>query len=135
MTSESGNIHRGINAIVVDDDKDVSDVFMELLQINGINVIGKGTNGKDAVDLYKRFHPDVTFMDALMPQYDGFYGLEKIKEYDPSAIVILVTGSANVENKLDCCSATAILEKPIDMNKITNILNRLYAPLEQNQLP
>lgn len=100
MASEIHSEYRDINAIVVDDDKDVSDVFIELLQINEINVVGNGVNGKDAVELYQKLHPDIIFMDAMMPQYDGFYGLEKIMEYDPNARVIMVTGSANVEDKL-----------------------------------
>jgi two-component system, chemotaxis family, chemotaxis protein CheY len=124
MVTQVPNLNNGTNAIVVDDNKDLLDVFVELLQAHGINVMGSGANGKDAVELYQKFHPDVVFMDALMPKYDGFYGLEKIREYNPDAIVFLVTGSANIEKKIDKCNATAILEKPIDMNKIMNTINR-----------
>lgn len=123
MATQVHNVS-GTSAIVVDDNKDLLDIFMELLQVHGIDVIGSGVNGKDAVELYQKLHPDVVFMDALMPEYDGFYGLEKIREYNPDAIIFLVTGSANIEKKLDECHATAILEKPIDMSKIMNMINR-----------
>ena len=112
------------SAIVVDDNQDLREIFVELLQAHGINVVGSGINGKDAADLYQKFHPDIVFMDALMPEYDGFYGVEKIKESNPGAIVFLVTGSANIEKKLDHCNATAVLEKPIDMNKIMNMIHQ-----------
>ncbi len=124
MVTQVHNVHNGINAIVIDDNKDLLDVFVELLQVHGINVMGSGVNGKDAVELYLKFHPDVVFMDALMPKYDGFYGLEKIRECNPKAVVFLVTGSANTEKKLDNCHATAILEKPINMSKIMNTVSR-----------
>ena len=117
-------VHNGTNAIVIDDNKDLLDVFVELLQLNGIDVIGSGVNGKEAVELYQKLHPDVVFIDALMPKYDGFYGLKKIRECNPNALVFLVTGSANIEKKLDGCTATAILEKPINMSKIMNAVNR-----------
>ncbi|MGI0102529.1 MAG: response regulator [Nitrosotalea sp.] len=127
MVIQVHNAPDGIDAIVVDDNKDLLDVFVELLQFHGINVIGSGFNGKDAVKLYQKLHPNAVFMDAIMPEYDGFYGLEKIREYDPDATVFLVTGSANIEKKLDSCHATAILEKPIDMSKIMNTINRFCA--------
>jgi len=56
------------NAIVVDDEKDVLDVFCEYLSVKDINVLATGNNGLDAVNLYKRFKPDVVLMDLIMPQ-------------------------------------------------------------------
>lgn len=114
----------GINAIVIDDNVDVQRVFVELLQINNVDVIGTGHNGKEAVELYKKHTPDIVFIDVMMPEYDGFYGLKNIREHDPNAIVVLVTGSINVESELDDCNATAILPKPIDMDKIMSIVNK-----------
>ncbi len=120
----------GITAIVVDNDKDVKDVFVELLHYSNISVIATGSNGKEAAELYQKHRPDFVFMDVMMPEYNGFYGLEKIREYDIKAKVILVTGSINVENEIDNCDATAILPKPISMNKIIEIVNQFYVHQE-----
>ena len=79
--------------IVIDDDIDVIDAFSEYLKIKGIDVLGVGNNGKTAFDLYQKFRPDVVFLDAKMPKYDGFYGLEKILDYDPEAKIIVATAS------------------------------------------
>ncbi len=113
-----------LKAIVVDDDKSVRSVFTELLQIAKFNVIGTGANGKEAVELYQKLRPDVVFIDALMPEYDGFYGVKKIKEYDPNAVIVMITGSVDVDERLEQCSVTAVLPKPIDMNKIINVTNK-----------
>lgn len=113
-----------IRAIVIDDNKDIQNVFAELLHFNNVEVIGKGSSGKEAAELYKKLHPDIVFIDAMMPEYNGFYGLEKIREYDPKSIIVLVTGSINVEDEIDGCGATAILPKPIDMTKIMNIVEK-----------
>ncbi len=120
----------GITAIVVDNDKDVKDVFVELLHYSNISVIATGSNGKEAAELYQKHRPDFVFMDVMMPEYNGFYGLEKIREYDIKAKVILVTGSINVENEIDNCDATAILPKPISMNKVIEIVNQFYVHQE-----
>jgi DNA-binding NtrC family response regulator len=120
----------GITAIVVDNDKDVKDVFVELLHYSNISVIATGSNGKEAAELYQKHRPDFVFMDVMMPEYNGFYGLEKIREHDIKAKVILVTGSINVENEIDNCDATAVLPKPISMNKIIEIVNQFYVHQE-----
>ncbi len=114
-----------LKAIVVDDDKNVRGVFTELLQIAKFDVIGTGSNGKEAAELYQKLQPDVVFIDAMMPQYDGFYGVEKIKAYDPDAVIVMVTGSINVDERLEQCNATAVLPKPIDINKIINVTSKL----------
>lgn len=112
-----------IRAIVIDDDKNIRSVFTELLQIAKFEVVATGKNGKEAVELYEKFRPDVVFIDALMPEYDGFYGLRKIKDIDHDAVVIMVTGSINVDDRLNGCKATAVLPKPINMDKIISIVN------------
>jgi two-component system, chemotaxis family, chemotaxis protein CheY len=115
----------GINAIVIDDNKELLTCFVELLQFNNVNVIDTGRNGGEALELYQKHRPDILFMDIEMPQHDGFYGLKKIKEYDPNAVVVLVSGSVNVEEKLEDFGATAILPKPFNMKKINAIIGKL----------
>jgi len=113
-----------IRALVIDDNKDIQNVFAELLYFNNVDVVGKGSNGQEAVELYKKLHPDIVFIDAMMPEYNGFYGLEKIREYDPKSTIVLVTGSINVEDEIDGYGASAILPKPINMTKIMNVIKK-----------
>jgi YesN/AraC family two-component response regulator len=69
-----------IKVIVVDDENDVAEVLCEFLKIKEILVIGRGKNGKDAFELYKKYSPNIVLMDLVMPIYDGFYGIEKIRK-------------------------------------------------------
>jgi len=115
------------NAIVVDDEKDVLDVFCEYLHVKGINVLATGNNGLDAVNLYKRFKPDVVLMDLIMPQYDGFYGLEKIRQYDPNSKVIIFSASLTPEyiKTLREMKASAITQKPYDMDLVVKLIDKI----------
>ena len=117
-----------ITAIVIDDDIDTADVLCEFLELKGINVIGKGYNGKEAVDLYATLKPDVVFLDVMMPYYDGFYALEEIKNVDPKANVIMVTAdlSYSTESRLKTLNASAIIYKPYDRNLIMKKVNELF---------
>lgn len=115
------------NAIVIDDDFDTVEVFCEYLELKNIHILGKGYNGKDAVDLYKKLNPDVVFLDVLMPDYDGFYALEKIRQVNPKAHVIMVTASltAQTEDKLKELNASAIIFKPYEIDQVVETVNRV----------
>ena len=114
-------------SIVVDDDFDTVEVFSEYLELKDIHVVGKGYNGKDAVDLYQKLKPDVVFLDVLMPKYDGFYALEKIRQLNPDSKVIMVTASltAETEDKLNELNASSIIYKPYDIDNVVKTVKRI----------
>jgi len=116
-----------VTSIIVDDDFDTVEVFSEYLELSDIHVVGKGYNGKDAVDLYQKLKPDVVFLDVLMPDYDGFYALEKIRQLDHDAKIIMVTASltAQTSDQLKDLNASAIIYKPYDINNIIETVHRV----------
>jgi len=119
-----------IRAVVVDDDKDTVALFSEILQGNNINVVGKGYNGQEAAFLYQKLKPDVIFLDVIMPVYDGIYGLTKIREMNPDAVVIITTDqmTINVQIALNKLRPSAIIKEPIDVDEIIKKVNQLCAP-------
>ncbi len=120
-----------VTSIIVDDYFDTVEVFSEYLELSDIDVVGKGYNGKDAVDLYQKLKPDVVFLDVLMPDYDGFYALEKIRQLDHDAKIIMVTASltAQTEDMLKDLNASAVIYKPYD---IDNVIETVHRVLKQN---
>ena len=122
-----GNMdYSSINAIVIDDDVDVRDVFVDLLKMFEINVVGIGSNAIEAIELYMTHHPDFVFMDYLMPTHNGLYGAQKIREFDPYARIILVSGSY-FENGAHANLVNAILEKPISIKDVLNTINKMIS--------
>ncbi|MEK6931253.1 MAG: response regulator, partial [Thermoproteota archaeon] len=55
-----------ITAIIIDDDKGITTVFREYLQIHGIATLGVGHDGKSVVELYQKTKPDIVFLDVIM---------------------------------------------------------------------
>jgi two-component system chemotaxis response regulator CheY/two-component system response regulator (stage 0 sporulation protein A) len=119
-----------IRAIVVDDDKDTVALFSEILSGNKIEVVGKGYNGQEAAFLYQKLKPDVIFLDVIMPVYDGIYGITKIREMNPDAIVIITTNqmTINAQIALNKLRPSAIIKEPIDVEDIIKKVNQLCAP-------
>ncbi len=52
-------------AIVIDDEPDVRDVFSECLPLFDVEVLAKGNDGKEAVELYKKHRPEIVLMDIF----------------------------------------------------------------------
>lgn len=116
-----------ITAVIVDDDVDTIDSTTLLLELQSAKIIGTGINGREAVLQYESLRPDVIFLDLMMPDYDGFYALKKIKELDPEAKVVVVTADVRREtcDELDALKPYKVILKPFDMSELKNIVNSL----------
>lgn len=114
------------SAIIIDDDHDTVDVFVDYMKILNVNVLAKGYGGKDAVELYERYRPDIVFVDLMMADYDGFYALEKIREINPGAKVIVVTADlrSDSELKLSTLKPTEVLFKPFAPELLEGIIEK-----------
>ena len=125
MSSQKLSSH--ITAIVIDDDKDIVNFFSEYLEIKDINVIGKGYDGKEAVDLYVKLRPDVIFLDVMMDKFDGLYALEEIKKIDPIANVIMVTADLrqDIYEKITNLKASATIFKPFEIDEVMHAINNV----------
>lgn len=119
-----------IRAIVIDDDKETVSLFGEILESNNIRVVGKGYNGQDAAFLFQKLKPDVAFLDAIMPVYDGIYGLKRIREMNPDAVVIITTArmTLNTQIALNKLKPSAIIQEPLDIEEMIKTVNQLCAP-------
>ena len=111
-------------ALVVDDDNDAGEMFSDYLEIKGIQVAGKGHDGKDAVELYQKLKPDIVFLDVIMPDYNGLYALKKIREINPDAKIFMLTADMTPETKkaLREMKPAGVIYKPYDVEKIIDNL-------------
>ena len=111
--------------IVIDDNADVLSLFIELLEMKNFKVIGTGRNGMEAVELFEKLKPDITFLDVVMPNSDGLYALRRIREIDPNSVVIMVTTdiSEDTARRMEELKATAVIYKPFEINDLVKIVN------------
>jgi len=115
------------SVIVVDDDRDTVEVFCEYLSIKNIQVLGRGYDGKAAVELYKEHKPDIVLLDVMMPDFDGFYGLEQIRKHDPNAKIIMVTAdlTSDTEKRLVELKASAMIYKPYEIDSVIETIEKV----------
>lgn len=112
-----------INVIIADDIPILrSGLKAVLSQDSGIHVIGEASNGKEAYELCIRLHPDVVLMDMRMPEYDGGYGIRKIKDnFEDIKVLVLTTfDDKETVDKAVSSGADGYILKEMDNEKIIN---------------
>jgi DNA-binding NarL/FixJ family response regulator len=56
-----------------------------------MQLVGEAGNGREAVDLFREYEPDVTLMDLRMPDMDGVQATQAIRKEYPEARIIALT--------------------------------------------
>ena len=81
-----------IRVLVVDDHAVVREGLRTFLDLqDGIEVVGEGADGQEAVEEATRLRPDVILMDMLMPRLDGLAAMRVLRTTLPGARVIVLT--------------------------------------------
>ena len=83
-----------LRVVIADDQSMVRSGFRLILEANGIDVVGEATNGREAVELAQRLHPDVCLLDIRMPELDGLAATRLLAgpdAADPIPVVVVTT--------------------------------------------
>jgi two-component system, NtrC family, nitrogen regulation response regulator NtrX len=105
--------------LVVDDEEGIRKILRQVLEYEGHDVRVAGGGG-EAIQLYTETRPDLTFMDVKMARMDGLEALDRIREHDPSAVVVMISGHGNIETAVEATRRGAydFLEKPLDTDRL-----------------
>ena len=112
--------------LVVDDDQRIVKTLYDILTIKGYEPI-EANSGEEAVEKVKSDAPDCVLMDIRMPGLTGIETLKIIREMVPGLPVILMSGYATEEQKIEAKEhgAYTILNKPIDIQAVLSFLSVL----------
>ena len=110
----------------------VDDARFVLVRISGMisgagHTVVTASDGKEAVELFKKESPELTFMDVNMPEMDGLEALTEIKKLDASAKVIMLTNDNQKETimKAKTLKADGFLVKPVTEEVIFSQIKKL----------
>lgn len=113
--------------LIVDDAAFMRMMIKDILEKNGYDVVAEANNGIKAVEMYKRERPDVVTMDITMPDMDGIEAVKAIKEFDPSAKIIMCSAMGQQSMVMDAIRAGAkdFVVKPFQPDRVLEALSKL----------
>ena len=115
------------NILICDDAAFMRMMIKDILTKNGYNVAGEAENGQKAVEKYNETKPDLVLMDITMPEMDGIQALKKIKENDPSALVIMCSAMGQQAMVIESIQAGAkdFIVKPFQADRVIEAVKKV----------
>lgn len=112
--------------VLVIDDEEVSRISCErILKRIGIQTTVAG-GGREGLELFVRDPQDLVLVDLKMPEMDGMEVARRIRGYDPSVVVIIITGYATIETAVTAIKEGAYdyLPKPFTPDELLIVVRR-----------
>ncbi len=105
--------------LVVDDEEGIRHVLRQVLEYEG-HEVETASGGGEALTKRESFQPELTFLDVKMARMDGLEVLARIREQDPEAVVVMISGHGSIETAVEATRKGAFdfLEKPLDTDRI-----------------
>jgi len=115
--------------MIVDDALFMRVTLKNILSKEGHEIAGEAANGREAVALYQSVRPDVVTMDITMPEMDGITAVKHIKQFDPSARIIMCTamGQKNLVMEAVAAGAKDFIVKPFQPDKVLESVRKTAA--------
>lgn len=115
--------------LIVDDALIIREMIKDVVVADGWSVVAEGSDGNEAVELYREHRPDVVTLDLVMPEYDGLHALREIMASDPAARVLVVSAidQSDVLKQAIRIGAADFIVKPFDNDRLRTALGQLLA--------
>jgi len=108
-----------LRVLIVDDQASIRELLQRQLEKIGHTVVGKASNGLQAIELTESMQPDIVLMDIEMPKMDGLEATKKIWEKYPRPVVLLTShDNPEMVSRASQAGAGAYLLKPPSAEEI-----------------
>lgn len=117
----------GIKVVVVDDSETVRRTAAMLLEQSGYSVF-TACNGFEAMSVITDNHPDIVFVDIVMPRLDGYQTCSLVKrsrEFRATPVIMLSARDGIFDRaRARIAGSSEHLNKPFSKEDLVNIVNR-----------
>ncbi len=105
--------------LIVDDEPGIRQALKQVLEYEGMEVRAASSGG-EALSLYPEYRPHLVFLDVKMAGLDGLETLTRLREVDPMACIVMISGHGTIQTAVDATQRGAFdfLEKPLDTDRL-----------------
>ena len=113
--------------MIADDSESIRYILKEILSIGKHEVICEAIDGMDAVEKFSEFKPEIMLLDLTMPKKDGLSVVKEVVSSNPSAKIIMVTGTGDHEIIDECMQSGALahVSKPFDFDNVLQTISEV----------
>jgi two-component system, NtrC family, response regulator AtoC len=113
------------SVLIVDDERTLARAVKAFLLESGYEA-EVAPNAEQAIGLLETLRPDVVFSDVRLPGMDGIELLRRIREFDPSIAVVIMTAYGTIEGAVEAVKLGAFdyLKKPVDLEELKLLADR-----------
>jgi two-component system, chemotaxis family, chemotaxis protein CheY len=117
-----------LRVMVVDDSSVTIKKLSQILEQIGHQVICSCKTGTEALAYYQQYQPDIVTMDITMPDMDGITATQRIIEFFPNALIIMVTSHGQEQMVIESIEvgAKGYVLKPIKVDKLQEMIMQVY---------
>lgn len=114
--------------VIADGDCVTRSLLRTALRTVGMNVLDEARDGTEAWQKIERHRPNVVCLDIELPRLSGFEVVTRIREHDPSVVVLVVSALASADNVKAAIKvgADAFIGKPFTTARIQSALERTF---------
>lgn len=118
-----------LRVLVVDDDAGLRMAVSSTLKNTHRFEIEDAVDGVHALEKVSEKKFDLVILDVDMPRLNGIEALRKIKDHDPTIIVLIVTAFANIDDAVQAVKAGAYnyISKPVKGEELIHLVDRALA--------
>lgn len=120
-----------LKLMIVDDSNIIRRRIERSNQIARLEVVGAASNGREAVELFRRTWPDVVTMDLTMPEMDGVECVQQLVSIDPNVLILVISALADKATAVEAIEkgANGFLCKPFTDRQLNDALEELLSEI------
>jgi two-component system nitrogen regulation response regulator NtrX len=105
--------------LIIDDEAGIRAALGQLLEYEGF-AVKTAAGGEAGLAAYREAPADLVFLDVKMPGMDGLEVLRRLRQQDPGALVVMISGHATLQTAVEATrlGAYEVLEKPLDTDRV-----------------
>jgi len=84
--------------LLIDDAEYANDLMQLILEAGGHEVAGTARDGYEGIEKYKQLNPDLVILDIIMPRMGGLECIREIRDIDPEAKILVISGDGQEEH-------------------------------------
>ncbi len=116
-----------VKILYVEDDNTVNILISKFLESKFMMEVISASNGKEGIEYYKKYNPDIIITDLSMPETNGIEMISRIREIDSEIPIVVTTAFNNVDDILTCVNfdIEGFIVKPVNLGKLVTLIEKI----------